>query len=470
MRISRTSAADALRRVRARAAALLRGENARAGRTVSERPPRQEPGRRPFLPRRLPPPRSISEAWGVVAPRVAALLRAQATNVRQGAGALAVSSVGDLAAGLALGFMTGVLERLPGLIVLVPAAIGMRGNIFGALGSRLGTAIHTGEFEGRIQRRGPVWQSILASGALTLYISVALAFLAREAGRLFHVETISFLDYLAVSVVGGVLSSVVVLAITLGVAVLSVRRGWDMDNVAAPVVTAAGDVVTLPALWLGTFLLPMPFVPEAIGVLSLAAIVAATVALVRQKRRRLLRRIVRQSLPILLIAGAVDVLAGLTIDRRIEHFFALPALLVLVPPFLEDAGALGGILSARLSSKLHLGSVTPRAIPGWRSLEDILLTYILALPVFLLVGVSATLVSTVVGLQHPGLVEMILVSVLAGTLATTGGVFVAYYAAVISYRFGLDPDNYGIPVVTSSMDLIGAFALIISLVILGIAK
>jgi mgtE-like transporter len=40
---------------------------------------------------------------------------------------------------------------------------------------------------------------------------------------------------------------------------------------------------------------------------------------------------------------------------------------------------------------------------------------------------------------------------------------------MISFRFGLDPDNYGIPVVTSSMDLIGAGALILSMVWLGIA-
>src|SRR5438552_18270900 len=78
--------------------------------------------------------------------RFRALLGPDIASVRQGLAALLVSSGGDLLAGLTLGAITHTLEALPGLLVLVPAAIGMRGNIFGALGSRFGTAIHSGLF------------------------------------------------------------------------------------------------------------------------------------------------------------------------------------------------------------------------------------------------------------------------------------------------------------------------------------
>jgi mgtE-like transporter len=402
--------------------------------------------------------------------RFAGLVARQATNMRQGLGALLVSSLGVLAAGLALGFMTGTLNRLPGLIVLVPAAIGMRGNIFGALGSRLGTAIHTGEFDGRLEKGNLARQNVTASAALTLYVSVALAILAKETARLFGVKTIGFTYYLTVSVISGVVSSMVILAITLGVATLSVRRNWDMDNVAAPIVTAAGDLITLPSLWLTTFLLPVHRLPGMVTALSFAAAVWTTLAIARKKDLLIFRRIVRSSLMILVLAGLIDVVAGLTIDRRLDRIISYPGLLVLIPPFLEDAGALGGILSARLSSKLHLGSISAKAVPGGSSWEDILLTYILGIPVFFLVGLSGTIVAHAVGLNTPGLVRMLSLSMLAGAVATTGAVFVAYYTAVISFRFGLDPDNYGIPVVTSSMDLVGAVALIMSMVFLGITS
>ena len=45
---------------------------------------------------------------------------------------------------------------------------------------------------------------------------------------------------------------------------------------------------------------------------------------------------------------------------------------------------------------------------------------------------------------------------------------VGFYAAVATYRFGLDPDNHGIPIVTSSLDLLGALSLILAIVILGL--
>src|SRR4029079_2428579 len=86
-----------------------------------------------------------------LAARFAALVRADPSGVRAGFGALLISSGGDLVAGLTLGSITHTLDGLPGLLVLVPAAIGMRGNVFGALGSRLGTLIHTGTF--RVSRQ-----------------------------------------------------------------------------------------------------------------------------------------------------------------------------------------------------------------------------------------------------------------------------------------------------------------------------
>src|SRR5205823_8011613 len=131
-------------------------------------------------------------------------------SARQGFYALLISSGGDLLAGVTLGSIQHTLEQLPGLLVLIPAAIGMRGNIFGALGSRLGTSIHTGTFT--LSRRSDtvVGQNIIASLALTLSVSLALAVLAKAVAVGFGLgTTISIADYVVISIVGGVISSVV---------------------------------------------------------------------------------------------------------------------------------------------------------------------------------------------------------------------------------------------------------------------
>ncbi|MGI8662945.1 MAG: magnesium transporter [Acidimicrobiales bacterium] len=401
--------------------------------------------------------------------RLRRVVRDERAALLQGFGALGLSSVGDLAAGLTLGSITGTLDRLPGLLVLVPAAIGMRGNIFGALGSRLGTLIHTGDY--RLSRRAdtPVGQNIAAALLLSLSLSAALAVLAKALIVIVAVpNAISLADLLVVSMIGGVLSSAVVLGITVGVSSLSARRGWDLDNVAAPIVTAAGDMVTLPALFIGTAFVGIRWVTP-IGAALCVAVGLVSAAVCLHAKLPVLRRIARESLPILLIAGVIDVVAGVTIEKRLESFVAFPALLVLVPPFLEDSGALGGILAARLSTRLHLGTLEPRLSQIRLVVDDIILTYLFAISVFTLLGLSSNVVSAAFGLASPGVLSVMQLSLLAGLFATTCAVVVAALAAVMTFRLGLDPDNHGIPLVTSSLDLLGAVSLIIAIVVLGIA-
>ena len=63
---------------------------------------------------------------------------------------------------------------------------------------------------------------------------------------------------------------------------------------------------------------------------------------------------------------------------------------------------------------------------------------------------------------------MVGVSLIGGFMATFFAIFVAYYGSIATYRLGLDPDNYGVPLLTSSMDLVGALSLIVAIIILGI--
>jgi len=69
-------------------------------------------------------------------------------------------------------------------------------------------------------------------------------------GALFTTPTISVADFMVISVIGAIISSIVVLVITVAVAAFCANRDLDLDNVAAPIVTASGDIATLPSLFL----------------------------------------------------------------------------------------------------------------------------------------------------------------------------------------------------------------------------
>jgi mgtE-like transporter len=405
-----------------------------------------------------------------VGARFVAFLRADISGVRAGFVALLISSGGDLVTGVTFATISNTLYLLPGLVVLVPAAIGMRGNVFGGLGSRLGTMIHTGTFRVSARIDTEVGQNTSAAILSSLATAALLAVLAKVMSEMFvGGRSISITDFMVVSVIGAILSSVVVLVLTVAVAAFCARRDLDLDNVAAPIVTAAGDMVTLPSLFVATYLLGIHLLTPIIAIACVAIGIGAGVVGIGSRGLPILRRIVIESLPILALAGVVDLLAGITIQNRFTSLLKYPALLVMVPAFLEDSGSLGAILAARVSTKLHLGTLGDSGTSWRAATNDVMLVYLYAVPVFVFLGLTSTLVANVLNKASPGIVDMLGVSLIAGFLATSAAVVVGFYSAVATHTFGLDPDNHAIPLVTSSLDLLGALSLILAIVILGLA-
>lgn len=400
--------------------------------------------------------------------RLLAYWRAEQRTIRQGFLALLVATAADLVAGITLGHITGTLEALPGLLVMVPAAIAARGNVFGIMGSRLGTSIHAGLFEPTRKREGILYQNLYAAAVLTLATSVVLAVLAKTLAQAFGIESISVLDFVVISVLGGALASVPLSLFVVVLGVRSHRSGWDLDSVAAPVLMATGDAVTVPALFAATLLVGISWVTPVVAALLL--VLTAVLAI-----RGLLTdlpltgRIIRESLLVLTAAAVLDILAGLVIESRVETFLAFPVLLILIPPMMNNAGGLGGILSSRLASKLHLGVIEPRGLPGGPARLDFSLMFLIAAAAFPTLGVTVQLLGAALGLASPGLLKVVGVSVVAGFIATTLAVVVAYYAATVTFRLGMDPDNQGIPLVSGSMDFVGAMAVTLAVLAFGLA-
>ncbi len=401
--------------------------------------------------------------------RLRALLGPSTDVVRQSLVSLTLNSSTSLLAGAVLGSITDTFERLPGLLVLVPAAIGLRGNVFSALGNRLSTAIHLGNFRLSVRRQTLMGQNVAASLVLTLTLSLLLAVVAKTvAVALGVMNTISILDLALISIVGGSLASLVVLVATILLAAGSVRYGWDLDNLTAPLVSTLGDVLTLPALWVASLLLDFDLLATVLG-LAVVSLALGSFAAAWRSKEEVLRGVVRESMPILFAAACLSTMAGITIEKRLGTFATYPALLILFPAFISSAGALGGILSSRLSTKLHLGLMTPASFPSRDARTDGALILMLGVPVYLFNALGAHLVGRLLGQASPGLLEMVVVSLVGGLVAVLFVAAVAYYGTIAAVRFGADPDTYGIPLVTSSVDFAGAVALIVVIVSVGIA-
>ena len=381
---------------------------------------------------------------------------------------LFLCTTGDLLTGIAMGIFTSNLKMLPALIILIPAAIGMRGNIFASLGSRLGTYLHTGQITPDFKKSRILNQNVSSSATLTLITSIYLGILAALVASIIGLEA-DVIDMLLISTAAGFLSAVIMLIFTVVIAFLSYRRGWDPDNMTAPLITLVGDMLTLPFLFVSLiFVLGITY---EIKMMFLAVIVILTLITIpyslSEKSKPYYSSILRESLPVLLVCGFLGIFSGAILGGRIEGLIAVPSILIMLPAFLEDGGAIGGILAARLSSSLHLGSIeTKRGIPK-NVLKMFVTMHILGIIIFTMVGSFAYIIAKFLGISSLPLHLTIAVALLAGEMLIVVVNLIAYYTSIISFKRGVDPDNVTIPTITSTIDLIGTACLIAVLIIMG---
>jgi mgtE-like transporter len=394
--------------------------------------------------------------------------RAEQRTLRQGLVALALSTLAGFVAGLTLAHITGTLQELPGLIVLIPAAVGMKGTIFGAIGARLGTANVAGLLEPTL-RPGTVLQRNVYVAVVTTFSSALwLAVLSVLASAAFGEPSISLWRMATVSIVGGAIGSALILMITLALSVLSYRRGWDLDSVSTPMVTALGDMTTLPSLFLATYLLRSDLVAVPAAVISIAVAVYAAIRSYTVADR-VIRRIVVDMTAVILLTPILDILAGTLLRARQEQLVAVPVLLALIPPFVSQAGALGGIFTSRTASKLQIGVMTARGLPEIPALVDASIVSALSIAVFATVGVVAYALGVATDLVGmPSFPALVGGTVLAGLIVTPVTLVAGYYLAIGTFRFGLDPDDQSVPIITSVMDLAGVAVLLFVMTSLGV--
>ena len=384
--------------------------------------------------------------------------------------ALLICALGDLFAGLILGNMTFFLETFPGLIVIIPGAIGMRGNIFGSLASRLSTNLHIGMISPKFEFSKELNDNIVSSFVLTLFLSLFLAIVAKLFCMLFNYDSISLMDFILISCIAAIISNLIMLPFTMFISFRSFSHGWDPDNVTTPIIAAVGDLFTLPAIIASVFVLAFLnqsfLIKNIVFILIIILIIVACIYAVKRSEES--RKIFSQSAPVLLVCSFLGVSAGGVLNGSIETLLTNHSLLTLLPLFSGVSGSLISILSARLSSGLHYGLIEPLKRPAGESIHNFLICYILAVVMFPLIGFIAEDSTQILGLIGIGFANIILISLIAGLILLTLMIFVVYFISITSYNRDLDPDNIVIPISTSLTDMISSMTLIsVSLLILG---
>lgn len=169
------------------------------------------------------------------------------------------------------------------------------------------------------------------------------------------------------------------------------------------------------------------------------------------------RSIVATMLPLLLALSLLELGSGVVLEAVQQAYLDHPTMLVILPVMIAMGGNLGAILSSRLSTMLHLGTielaVTDRGI--WAAVMGIIA---LAVTVFAGLGVAATGLGRLAGGSMPVTTTMA-ITMTSGMMLAVVVIAVSLIATYAAYRYGANPDDVVVPVVTNVCDVSGILVL-----------
>ncbi len=169
--------------------------------------------------------------------------------VRQTIFVLLFAAIVQIGAGSVLSGMTDDFSLLPGLIVMVPALLGLRGNISGSLASRLGTALHNGTIKPHFSWNPELRTNILSSTFLTFVMSLNVGVLAFIVTGLTGTTPMLMWKFIAIALIAGLLAGAITIVMTIEVAFAAFRRGWDPDNITSPVMSTVNDFLIVACIY-----------------------------------------------------------------------------------------------------------------------------------------------------------------------------------------------------------------------------
>lgn len=157
-----------------------------------------------------------------------------------------ISVTGGLLAGLALTFVVDKLYLIPGLLILLPGFLEMRGNISGSLSARLSAGLHVHALDKRYDRKKIVQGNIIGSLVLVVLVSLFLGVAAYYLSYQFFY--IANPNIIIVSVAAGLLSNIVEIPLAIAATFWLFRHGHDPNNIMGPYVTTTGDIISIVSL------------------------------------------------------------------------------------------------------------------------------------------------------------------------------------------------------------------------------
>ncbi|XP_074600564.1 solute carrier family 41 member 1-like [Brevipalpus obovatus] len=394
-----------------------------------------------------------------------------------------IAGFGNVATGVILAMVQTweVFENVPQLNILVPALLGLKGNVEMTLASRLSTHANLGDLDDPIERNRMIIGNMAlvqcqasTVGFIAPMIALAVSYISPTEGSDLTLHEAILL--MAGSVITANLANLFLGSLMCTVVILSRRFKINPDNIATPIAASFGDLTTMLFIaYISKMLfriIHMPWIQ--IGILIATLSIIPFLALIASKQKCTRRLLVTSWFP---ICGAMllQITGGLIMEHSLEHFTKLAA---FQPVINGVGGNLAAVQTSRISTYLHRrapkkclpeGDENVCSYPGKVFFNE--------------ASAHSTMARLLLCLSIPSHILFIfLIKLVRDRFTMTPLFFTCYLVAAvfqvailiqISYtlvhflwRKGFNPDNSALPFLTALGDLIGSALLAVAFVVL----
>ncbi len=389
-------------------------------------------------------------------------------NLKESLGAFGFNLVG-IVAGAVIAYFSGLFRLAPWVILVYPSVVSARGVIGGLFCGRLSTALHLGTmrpgFFGNTKSFYLLFRAIVV---LTLEASLGMSLVAMLFGSAFlGVASSDFVSILMVTMATMALALLVVSPLTIVVSITSFKRGLDPDIILYPVESTVSDffITLIYVLVVNLFLQFGIGGKTIVGLVVFVLVLVSAYYLVRSIRETEFVKTVRESLVTLVFVAFIVNVTGSTLGKISEVVGERREVYTVYPAMIDTMGDVGAVVGSTATTKLALGTLQPSFSSIRNHATEISGAWLASSIMYSVYAFLSLAIQGQLSLYNLLMftARVLTTNVIAGAII----VIVSYVVAVLTYRKGLDPDNFVIPIESSLADSVTTMSLFLVLSLFG---